>query len=93
MSSPYREEAGWTIRIEAGAAFEDDYDGELDGYVWRETHFREIQRRVLAVVMRELAATPGWRVHAGNRGLPATDEVMLHLELDADSEAFARRRS
>jgi hypothetical protein len=92
-SSPYREEATWSIRIEAGASFDDAYDGELDGYVWRETQFRDIQRRVLALVMRELAATPGWRVHAGNRGLAATDEVMLHLELDADSEAFAPRSS
>jgi hypothetical protein len=93
MSSGYREETGWAIRIEATAAFDDDYQGELDGYVWREGLFRDVQRRVLAAVMRELTATPGWRVHSGNRGLPATDEVTLHLELDADSEAFAPRRS
>jgi hypothetical protein len=87
----YREEAGWVIRIEAGADFGDDYQGELDGYAWRDGAFREVQRRVLSAVLRELAATPGWKARTGNRGLPATDEVTIVLELDADSEAFAAK--
>lgn len=85
----YREETTWTIRIEAGAEFDDAYDGDLDGYAWRDRPFRELQGRVVAAVLRELAAAPGWRVRTGNRGLPATDEVLIHVELDADSEAFA----
>ena len=89
----YREEATWAIRIEAGADFGDDYQGEMDGYVWREQAFRDVQRRVLNAVLRELSATPGWRARTGNRGLPATDEVTIILELDADSEAFAPKRS
>jgi len=89
----YREEATWTIRIEAGADFDEGYEGELDGYAWREQLFREVQQRVLGVVLRELATTPGWRARTGNRGLPATEEVTIYLELDVDSEAFARPRS
>jgi hypothetical protein len=89
----YREEATWTIRIEAGAAFGEEYQGEMDGYVWRDGAFRDVQRRVLNAVLRELSATPGWSVRTGNRGLPATDEVTIVLELDADSEAFAPKRT
>jgi len=83
----HREEATWTIRIEAAAEFDESYDGELDGFAWREAQFRELQNRAVAAVLRALAATPGWRVRTGNRGLPATDEVLVHVDLDVDSEA------
>jgi hypothetical protein len=83
----HREEATWTIRIEAGAEFDDAYDGELDGYAWREQQFRALQNQAVAAVLRALSSTPGWRVRTGNRGLPATDEVLVHVELDVDSEA------
>ena len=86
----YREEAIWNIRVEASAEFGDDYDGELDGYAWREAQFRELQNRAVTAVLRALAATPGWRVHTGNRGLAATDEVLVHVELDVDSEAHGK---
>jgi hypothetical protein len=88
---PHREDTLWTIRIEAGAEFDDDYDGDLDGFAWRARFHREIQPRVIAAVLRELAATPGWRVRTGNRGLPAQDEVLVHVECDVDSEAHLRR--
>lgn len=88
----YREETSWTIRVEAGADFGEGYEGELDGYVWREQLFREVQRRVIGAVLREIAAMPGWRVRTGNQGLPATEEVVVHVELDPDSEAFASPR-
>jgi hypothetical protein len=78
----YREETSWAIRIEAGAEFDDSYDGALDGYAWRDQLFREVQRRVVTAVLRELAASPGWRVRTGNRGLPSTDEVLVHLDLE-----------
>jgi hypothetical protein len=86
----HREETTWNIRIEASAEFDESYDGELDGYVWREDLFRQIQRRAASAVLRELAAAPGWRVHSGNRGLPATDELLIHIELDASAEEVAR---
>src|SRR5574341_646511 len=62
----HREEATWTIRIEAAAEFDETYDGDLDGYAWRNDAFREIQQRATQAVLRALAATPGWRVRTGN---------------------------
>ena len=88
----HREEATWTIRIEASAEFDEQYDGELDGFAWRESQLRELQNAVLATVMQTLARTPGWRVRTGNRGLPATDEVLIHAELDVDSEAHLQSK-
>lgn len=85
----HREEATWTIRIEASAEFVESYDGELDGNAWRDRQFRELQQRAAQAVLRALAATPGWRVRTGNRGLPASDELLVHVELDVDSEAHS----
>jgi hypothetical protein len=31
-------------------------------------------------------------VRPGNRGLPSSDEVLIHIELDVDSEAHAKAR-
>jgi len=77
----HREETTWTIRIEATAEFEEDYDGELDGFAWRDVLFRDLQRRVAAVVLRELASSPGWKVHTANAGLAATDELLVRLDV------------
>ncbi len=84
----YREDSTWTIRIEASAEFGEDYDGELDGFAWRDRAFRDLQRRAAAAVLRELAGTPGWKIRTGNRGLPATDELVIDVTLDVDSEAW-----
>jgi hypothetical protein len=87
----HREEATWTIRIEASAEFDENYDGDLDGFAWREQQFRELQNRAVSAVLRALSGTPGWRVRTGNRGMAATDEVLVHVELDVDSEAMLPR--
>lgn len=86
----HREEHTWNIRIEASAEFDEDYQGELDGYGWRDQLLREVQGRLATAVLRELAAVPGWRVRSGNRGLAATDEVLIHLELDVSAEPDGR---
>ena len=77
----HREEAIWTIRIEASAEFDEAYDGELDGYVWREQQFRELQQQATAAVLRALAGNKAWRVRTGNRGIAASDELLIHVDL------------
>jgi hypothetical protein len=79
----HREEATWTIRVEATAEFEESYDGELDGYVWRDQQFRELQQQATAAVLRALSGLKGWRVRTGNRGLAATDELLIHVQLES----------
>ena len=41
-------------------------------------------------MLRELAAGRGWRVRTGNRGLPSTDELLIHIELDPGAEDLGR---
>lgn len=84
----YREELTWVIRFEASAEFPEDYDGELDGYAWREQFYRDVQPRVVAAVFRELAdiaqnkGAVKWHIRPGNRGMSSRDEVLIHIELD-----------
>jgi hypothetical protein len=78
----YREETTWVIRVEVGAEFAEDYDGEQDGYAWRDRFHRELQPRVAAAVLRELGNAPGWTVRTGNRGMSARDELLVIVELD-----------
>ena len=82
----HREEATWTIRIEASAEFDEAYDGELDGYVWRGAQFAELQERVAAAVLRAVAGTPGFKARTANRGLPASDELLIRVDLDLAQE-------
>ena len=77
----HREEATWTIRIEASAEFDENYDGDLDGFAWREKQFRELQNRAVGAVLSALSGTAGWRVRTGYRGLAATDEVLVLVVL------------
>lgn len=74
----YTEELTWVIRIEASAAFPDDYQGEMDGYAWRE-RFEALQPRLLGALVRELGLHPEWRAHPANRGRPASDEITIEL--------------
>jgi hypothetical protein len=67
--------------VEASAEFDESYDGDLDGFAWREQQFRELQQQATAAVLRALAGNKGWRVRTGNRGLAATDELLIHVEL------------
>lgn len=76
----YREETSWTIRLEVEASFPEDYDGDDDGYVWRERFRREVQPAVATAVFRQLQALEGWKVRPANRGLPPTDELLIHLD-------------
>ena len=80
----HREEATWTIRIEASAEFEESYDGELDGYAWRDQQFRDLQQQATTAVLRALAGLRGWHVRTGNRGLAATDELLIHVQLEPE---------
>jgi hypothetical protein len=78
----YREESEWVIRFQVSAEFADDYEGELDGLLWRDRFRREVQPRILQALMRELQSLRGWKARPANRGLPADAEVLIELQLD-----------
>jgi len=82
----YREECEWTLRFEGSASFGEDYDGELDGYAWRERFYSEIAPRVLRAVFRELQDVPGWKIRPANRGRSSEDEVLVKVELEVNDD-------
>jgi hypothetical protein len=74
------EEATWTVRVEASARFPEDYDGDDDGFAWRDRLRAEVLPRLTRAILRELASTPGWRVRPASRGLSGEDELLVRLE-------------
>jgi hypothetical protein len=74
------EETSWVLRVEASARFPEDYDGDEDGFAWRERFRAELLPRLAAAVIRELGNAPGWRAHAASRGLPSEDELVVRVE-------------
>jgi hypothetical protein len=74
------EDTSWVLRIEASATFAEDYDGDEDGFAWRERFRSEVLPRLATAVLRELAALPGWRARPAARGLPGDDELLIKVE-------------
>jgi len=79
MSKDYVEQRDFSLRIELRCAFPETYEGDADGYAWAEEvepALAEIVRAAAAI----LAQRGNFRVHPGNRGRPADEEVTLVAE-------------
>lgn len=77
----YTEEREFTLRLVLRAEFPEDYDGDQDGYEWAK-EVPALTSDLVHAVAAVLGRRPGWRLHGGNRGRPATDEATLVLERD-----------
>jgi hypothetical protein len=75
----YSEEKEFTLRLVLSAEFPEDYEGEEDGYEWAR-EVPDIAAEVVRAVVAAIGGRPGWRLRAGNRGRPSTDEVTLILD-------------
>jgi len=74
----HREEGRFTIRIELAADFDEDYEGDDDGYAWLE-RFRDVIRpRLARAVFDALRSDPDFTAVPTSRGA-SPDE---HLEID-----------
>ncbi|HEY4013212.1 MAG TPA: hypothetical protein VGM06_07730 [Polyangiaceae bacterium] len=82
----HREEAGFVVRIELSAEFDDDYEGDDDGYAWLEGWRQRVLPRVVRAVMSELRAEPGYDAVPASRGKNPEDEVEVAVR-------FRRRNS
>jgi hypothetical protein len=69
----------FAIRFDLRAAFPEDYEGEEDGYAWT-ADMRPLAQALVTAVARTLAAHPGWKFHASNRGRSSEDEVSFVVE-------------
>lgn len=78
------EERDFTLRLDLRCAFEEGYDGELDGYAWLREFQDRIAPRVVEAAVQAIRAHPDWTVRPGNRGRAIEDEVTLVVERKAD---------
>jgi hypothetical protein len=78
------EERDFTLRLDLRCAFEEGYDGELDGYAWLREFQDRIAPRVVEAAVRAIRAHPDWTVRPGNRGRAIEDEVTLVVERRVD---------
>lgn len=64
----HREEADLAIHLHWVAEFDEDYEGEEDGFAWRERVQGQLAPRLLAAVLETLRADPRWAVRHAPRG-------------------------
>ncbi|MFI5008394.1 MAG: hypothetical protein ACHQKZ_13185 [Solirubrobacterales bacterium] len=78
------EERDFTLRFDLRCAFEEGYDGELDGYAWLREFQDRIAPQVVEAAVRAIRAHPDGTVRPGNRGRAIEDEVTLVVERRVD---------
>ena len=81
----HREDATFTIRIQLSAEFDEAYEGDDDGYAWRERWRANVRPQLLRAVFDALRSDPTFEAKPVSRGL-APDE-------NAEIEVSLRRRA
>lgn len=74
----YTEERTYDLRLLFRCEFDDDYEGELDGYTWA-AELPAIRQAVLRAALDVLARQPGWSLRGGSAGRAPDDEAVLIL--------------
>lgn len=64
----HREERSFTIELSLVAEFDDEYQGEDDGYAWVERFERDVRPRLVRAVFDAVREAPGWTAVAAPRG-------------------------
>jgi len=75
----YREEKSYSIEIRLSAEFDDDYEGEEDGYEWHARFDRLVRPRVVRAVLEALASDPGWKITPVSRGRSESDALEIEV--------------
>jgi len=73
----HHEHGGFVVRIELSADFDEEYDGEADGYAWLEAWRTRVQPRLIRAVFEQLRAEPGFAVVPASRGKSPSDELEI----------------
>ena len=84
----HREEGRFDIRIELSAEFDEDYEGDDDGYLWLRRFQEEVRPRLARAVFDALRSDPSFRAIPVSRGA-SPDE---NMEIDVRFEAPRDRR-
>lgn len=82
----HREEARFVVRIELSAEFDEDYEGDDDGYAWLHRWQAHVQPRLLRAVFDQLRADPGFDAIPVSRGKSPDEEVEIAVRFKARRE-------
>jgi hypothetical protein len=75
----HREAGELTIRIDLGAEFAEDYEGDDDGYAWLERWRSTVQPRVVRAVFEALRSEPGFTAIPVSRGRSPDENVDIEV--------------
>jgi len=81
----HREEREFSIRLHLSATFPDDYEGDDDGFVWRERFAREVEPRLVAALFDVLRSDPRFRAVPAPRGRDPETGVDLDVSFVPDA--------
>ena len=79
--SVHREEGRFIVRVELSAEFDEDYEGDEDGYVWLDRWRARVQGRLVRAVFDELRSEPGFDAVPASRGKSPDEEIEIHVRL------------
>jgi hypothetical protein len=75
----HREEGRFVVSIELSAEFDEDYEGDDDGYAWLEAWRARVQPRLVRAVFEQLRAEPGFSAVPASRGKNPEDEIEIDV--------------
>jgi hypothetical protein len=73
----HREHASFVVRIDLSAEFDEDYEGDDDGYAWLEGWRARVQPRLARAVFEVLRSHPSFDALPAPRG--ASPDVELEI--------------
>ena len=76
----HREEGRFVVSIELSAEFDEEYEGDDDGYAWLEAWRARVQPRLVRAVFEQLRAEPGFSVVPTSRGKNPEDELEIAVQ-------------
>jgi hypothetical protein len=77
----YREESSFVVRVSLGASFDDDYEGDDDGFAWLERWRAQVRPKLARAVADALRSDAAFEVTPASRGKSPDDELELTVEL------------
>lgn len=78
----HREEGRFVVRVELSAEFDEDYEGDADGYAWLEAFRARIQPRLVKAVFEQLRAEAGFTAIPVSRGGSPDEELEIAVRFD-----------
>jgi hypothetical protein len=75
----HREEGRFVVRLELSAEFDEDYEGDDDGYAWLARWRSQVQGRLARAIFDVLRADPAFDAIPASRGGNPDEELEIRV--------------